>query len=140
MDAKKFLGQYTAACVQLRAFAEERQRLWDLAESCICSMRMLKDSSAGDGFAGIIIKLSDLDRQIEREISSLSAVRREVCRIIDLIPSGNIRTLMRMRYISGYKWERIAHEMNYDIRWVYRMHGKGLSMVAGLICDKNTPC
>lgn len=35
-------------------------------------------------------------------------------------------TVLYRRYILNQKWEKIAVEINLDLRWIYRLHGQGL--------------
>lgn len=56
-------------------------------------------------------KCIDLQGEIEDCISTLPADQR---------------VLMRLRYIEGLKWERIACEMNYSWQHLHRIHGQVL--------------
>ena len=49
------------------------------------------------------------------------AAEREMC-IRD-----RYRDILRWRYVNGWKWERIAKEMNYsDMKWLWNLHRRAL--------------
>lgn len=41
------------------------------------------------------------------------------------------------RYIMGDKWERIAVDMNYNYRWVQRLHGRALQALEEIHNQQN---
>ena len=48
----------------------------------------------------------------------------EAC--IDHLKDPNERTLLRLRYISGIKWENICVEMGYEWAQIHRIHAAAL--------------
>lgn len=57
----------------------------------------------------------------------------EVLKVINKINDGEIKTILYKRYVKMIKWERIARDMNYDVRVIYRKHKVGLDMVQEVI-------
>lgn len=57
----------------------------------------------------------------------------EVLRVINKVNDGEIKTILYKRYIKMMKWDKIAREMHYDIRVIYRKHKTGLEMVEEVI-------
>ena len=43
------------------------------------------------------------------------------------------QTILEKRYLCFQSWEKIAAAMDYDIRWLYRLHGKALEEVQELL-------
>ena len=74
-----------------------------------------------------VAKLSELEEEIDGKIDALIDLRRKINGYIDAIPAEDLQRLLRLRYIDGMKWERIAVEMGIEVRWVYRLHGRALS-------------
>ena len=70
--------------------------------------------------------LMDLCADIDREIRELCRVKREVIEAIDAVEDMRLRRVLELRYRSYMSWEAIAGELGYDIRWVYRLHGRAL--------------
>ena len=49
--------------------------------------------------------------------------------LINRLDNTIYRTLLIARYINCKTWEQIADEMGYDLRWIYRLHGKALKAI-----------
>ena len=45
----------------------------------------------------------------------------------------NGQTVLEKRYLCFQSWEQIAVEMGYDLRWLYRIHGKALEEVKAIL-------
>ena len=43
------------------------------------------------------------------------------------MPDDTQREVLTRRYLLYQKWEYIAVEMNYNIKWIFKLHGKALS-------------
>lgn len=57
----------------------------------------------------------------------------QVLKVINQIVDGEVKTILYKRYVKMMKWDKIAREMNYDIRVIYRKHKIGLQMVEEVI-------
>ena len=66
--------------------------------------------------------LADLHAEIERKWS----IRREIVKAIEALPSESERAVLKLRYINGWKWEKIAVETGYVYQHVHRIHGRAL--------------
>lgn len=66
---------------------------------------------------------------INAEIRELCRVKAQVREAIDTVEDAREREVLELRYRSYLRWEEIAVQMGYDIRWVYRLHGEGLCHV-----------
>ena len=66
--------------------------------------------------------LADLHAEIERKWN----IRREIVKAIEALPSESERAVLKLRYINGWKWEKIAVETGYVYQHVHRIHGRAL--------------
>lgn len=57
----------------------------------------------------------------------------EVLKVINKIEDGEVKTILYKRYVKMMKWDKIARDMNYDVRVIYRKHKIGLQMVEEVI-------
>ena len=80
-----------------------------------------------------VVKIIDLEREIDRDIDALVNLKREIMRVVNRIESAEYKTILEMRYLQFKKWEQIALLMSTDLRWVYRMHGRALNEVQKII-------
>ena len=72
-------------------------------------------SGTGDPVAEAACSAADIEDQILHNVL-------EMVEIIDSVPTPYTRRVMRMRYINGYSWGRIAQELGYtDSAAPYRL-------------------
>lgn len=74
----------------------------------------------------IIIKIVDLEDQINGQIDELITRKADAMKLIGAISDLDQRNILVARYVQGEKWENIADEVDHDIRWVFRVHGNAL--------------
>lgn len=86
---------------------------------------MPKGSGGGDlsGYAG---KLDELDRELHDLMEQKIAVRLEISRKIEAMPDETESLLLRLRYIQGMKWEKVATEMEHSWQHIHRIHARAL--------------
>ena len=73
------------------------------------------NGGTGDPVAKAACSAADVEEEILRNVL-------EMVEIIDSVPKPYTRRVMRMRYINGYSWGRIAQELGYtDSAAPYRL-------------------
>lgn len=73
-----------------------------------------------------IIKIVDLEAEINQHIDELVNLKRAAYRMIKKISDLNQQNILIARYVQGLKWEAISGDVGHDVRWVYRVHRAGL--------------
>lgn len=133
MNAKEYLKQayYIDRKIEL-----DREKLAKM-ESSLYGKSIRYDSdgaahtaSSDNSLEKAIAKVADYRAKINDEIDRLVNVRLEIEAAIEHVPDAVQREVLTRRYLLYQKWERIAVDMNLDLRWVYRLHGKALSKLA----------
>ncbi|MDE5557848.1 MAG: DUF1492 domain-containing protein [Ruminococcus sp.] len=76
-----------------------------------------------------IAKIIDLENDINKDIDKLIDLKKEITETINEIPDLRHRTILEMRYLSFRTWEQIAVALSLDLRWVHRLHSKGLQKI-----------
>lgn len=66
-------------------------------------------------------------QELQAQINLCGATRREVVAALDLVVDARDHEILRRRYLLGQRWEKIAVEMNIELRWVYRRHRRTVS-------------
>lgn len=74
-------------------------------------------------------KIDQLEREIDRETTELIQLKREIEQVIHSVPNDTLQLLLEYRYLDHLAWEKIADKMNYDLRWLFRLHKKALSQL-----------
>lgn len=131
MTIKEFLRQYTNANNSINTKLDQISQLRSLATK---STTVLSDSKVSSGISHdkipkIVAKIIDMERQVDEEIDALQDIKKTVVDVIYNIDDAKLREVLERRYINDQKWEQIAFEMGYDIRWIYRMHGQALCRI-----------
>ena len=77
-----------------------------------------------------VTKLVDLSNEIDADIENLVKMKRKAIKIIDSVENYDYRRLLTLRYVNGWKWERIALAMNYSyVHVTGYLHKKALQEI-----------
>lgn len=98
-------------------------------KTCVGALDYSKDriqTSTTNSTEDRLIRIIDLENNINSDIDDLIDMKNEARKIISKL-SGVERTVLEMRYFEGMAWEEIAFRLGYEVRQIYRYHGKGLS-------------
>lgn len=71
-------------------------------------------------------KISELDEQMSAWIAESCQTLMEITVAIDSVQDTRYHQLLTLRYIDRLKWEEICVRMNYEWRWIHRLHDKAL--------------
>jgi len=131
LTKKEFLNQYLNAEKEIGIKLDQIARLRELSTKITQTLTPDKvKSNSENRLESSVSKIVDIEREIGTSIDQLERIRLQVESVINSVPNVNQRNVLRLRYISGMKWEQIAVKLNYDYRWVLRLHGKALNKIA----------
>lgn len=80
-----------------------------------------------DKFGSVIAKIDATEHRIVAWIDRLVDAKERISKQILAMPNVRAAEILHCRYVLLMKWEEIAVKTNTDLRWVYRLHGQGLS-------------
>ncbi len=80
---------------------------------------------AGGPQENLIVKIVELEEEITRDIDLLIDKKIRAREAIEKL-DGVYKLVLSMRYLERMSWERIAMELNYSLRAVYKIHGQAL--------------
>lgn len=72
-------------------------------------------------------QLRTLRAAIDRDSRRLEGLNQALITAIDSQQCPQIKELLTRRYINDQPFAEIADAMGYDLRWVYRLHARGLA-------------
>jgi DNA-directed RNA polymerase specialized sigma subunit len=75
----------------------------------------------------ILVKIVDLEHEIDADVDRLVAVRDSIKSIIEAVEDDRERLLLQYRYLDGRTFEEIAVQMNYSWRQIHRLHSQALT-------------
>ena len=88
---------------------------------------------SGEGLEGQIAKVLCYEQHTRELIGELVCRKLEIGLTLDRVSDLRLREILVRRYLSFQKWEQIAVDMTIDLRWLYRLHKKGLAEVERIL-------
>lgn len=137
MTAKEYLSEYRWATIEARSLLESIEEL-DNRLTSTATKQADPDSvqhspSLRDIQADLIIKKVELEEKLIRKYKNIVETRGKIERTIETVKGGRERTLLRMRYIQGMRWEDICVAMGYEWAQTHRVHGEALKEVEEIL-------
>ena len=131
MTTKEYLSQAFRLDQRINSKLEQVSRLRGLATKATGSFQAerISGTSQHSPMESAVVKLIDLEYEINDDIDRLVDLKREMADLIGEIADPSHRILLELRYLGGNRWEDIALKMGYDLRWIYRLHGRALKEV-----------
>lgn len=124
----RWLRRYRDA---LRLEEELRQELeTQRARACKTTTALTgTPGGGGDGQAlpRAVESIVAAQQELQAQINLCGATRREVVAALNQVTDARDHEILRRRYLLGQRWEKIAVEMNIELRWVYRRHRRAVS-------------
>lgn len=81
--------------------------------------------SDGQSLPRAVERLVQAQQELQAQINTCAEIRSEVMKTINQITNPRDHEILRRRYLLGQKWKEIAGSMNFELRWVHRLH-KGI--------------
>ena len=131
MKAKEYLSQAYRLDQRIDAKIEQVMSLRNLAAKATSTLSDATPSGTRNihRMEDIIMKIIDLENEINADIDSLVALKHEIVNVIKSVPNLEYQTLLELRYLCFKSWEQIAVEMGYGIDNVYKLHRMALKML-----------
>lgn len=76
-----------------------------------------------------VVSLWVLEEEINGEIDRLVDLKTEVRRRIEAIPDERYRAILAAKYLNYQSLDRIADDMGYEQRQIFRLHGRALQAI-----------
>ncbi|MFV0503737.1 MAG: DUF1492 domain-containing protein [Lachnospirales bacterium] len=135
MTAKEYLGQARFLDMRINSKIQQVASLNELATMCTTTLSdMPKNPNRGDSrMADSVIKIIDLQDEINSDINKLVELKREIMGVIKAVPNMEYQTLLEKRYLCFITWEQIAVDMNYSMQYTFRIHERALKEIDQLL-------
>lgn len=128
MDAKTYLGQAYRIDQRINSKIEQILSLRELATQATATLSDMPHSATPNirSMEQTIAKMVDLENEINYDIDGLIDLKSDIVRLIKSIDNPEYKTLLELRYLCFKSWEQIAVKMEYDIRYIYKLHTRAL--------------
>lgn len=138
MTAKEYLSQARYLDARINSKIRQVADLNELATKATTTLSGMphNPNHGRSTMADCVAKIVDLQTEINADIDALVDLKRSILETIKAVTNVEMQTILEKRYLCFQSWEQIAASMNYDIRWLYRLHGKALKEVDGIISEE----
>lgn len=85
---------------------------------------------SGDNMLRMIARADEAERSIISTLNRLMVMKERITAEIEALDDERYKTLLLKRYVLLTKWDQIADDMHYQIKWIYDLHGQALSAFA----------
>lgn len=135
MNAKDYLSQAKYLDLRINSKIQQVAALNDLATKATSTLTGMphNPNQATSSMENAITKIIDLQTEINKDIDELVELKQQISNTIKGVQNTEYQTILEKRYLCFQSWEEIAAGMNYEIRWLYRLHGKALDEVRTLL-------
>ena len=131
MNAKEYLSQVMYIDRRIDSKLEQVMSLREAATKATATLSDMPrpDSPNIRSMEDTIVKIIDLENEINADIDQLVDLKRDIVTIIKAVENPEYQTLLELRYLCFKTWEQIAVEMNYSIQHIYRLRDKALTQI-----------
>ena len=131
MTTKQYLSQLREVKRQQRIIQEEIDEL-TIKAGYGTGRRVARNFSGTDRrcpMEDAILHKMELLAELEDSLAIQDELERAIMKAINAVEDKVCQSILLMRYVRCYRWERIAVEMNYSTDYLYELHGRALQMV-----------
>lgn len=141
MTTQEYLSQAYRLDQRIDSKIAQVASLNDLATKCTAVMTGMPHSPNGGGstMSDAIVKIVDLQREINADIDHLVDLKKEIVTVIKSVENMEYQTLLEKRYLCFLNWEQIAVDMRYTGKWIKKLHEKALDAVSEILALKGVP-
>ncbi len=135
MNAKEYLSQAIWLDQIINNKLEQLESLKTLATKVNTNFNQERVSGGNNErspMENAIVKIIDLEGEINRDIDRLVELKKEILETINQVSDISCQLILEMRYVAGKGWEEVADAMGYDRRTIFRIHGKALKEIEKL--------
>lgn len=125
-EKRRILKSYAAAKAETDRLLEEIDRVKSSALARGISYDGMPKGSGTNDLSAWAAKWDELERRLYDAYSREAEAIRRIEEGIEAVPDSRERTVLRARYMSGMRIERIAEEMNLAVETTWKIHRKGI--------------
>ena len=122
------LSEYRSLRREIESLKERRVRIMaDLTRVTQKISGMPRGSGSGDDkLLKGMAKLDDIDKQLGETVDRYIDTCSEILADIDGLEDSTAREVLRLRYVDGLSWGRIARTTHYSKSRLYQIHSQAL--------------
>ena len=131
MTAKEYLSQTMYIDQRINSKLEQVMTLRETATKATATLTDMprSDSPNLQSMENTIVKIVDLENEINRDIDRLVDLKAEVRQLIAALENPEQQLILELRYLCFKQWSAIMEEMGISETSVYRIHGEALKNI-----------
>lgn len=129
MTAKEFLRRAREVDRRVDEAQERVERLRARLEAGRMSQITGMPRGGSGDWTQTVDRLIALEQAVNARTRELVRWKLAAMDAIDAVEEARLREVLELYYIDGFTWEQVAKQMNTDLRWVYRLHGRALLQI-----------
>ena len=131
MSAKEYLSQAMYIDQRINSKLEQVMTLRETATKATATLSDMprSDSPNLQSMENTIVKIVDLENEINRDIDRLVDLKAEVRQLIAALENPEQQLILELRYLCFKHWSAIMEEMGISETSVYRIHGEALKNI-----------
>lgn len=129
MTTKEFFNQAYRLDQRINSKLSQIESLNLLATNCSPSLTGMprNPSPPQSVMADAVCKIIDLEAEIKNEIDRLVTLKAEIIGVIRNIENVDYQLILEKRYLLYLTWEQIAVDLNYELRYLHKLHSRALA-------------
>lgn len=121
------LSEYRSLRREIESLKERRARIMaDLTRVTQVISDMPRGGSGDDKLLRAMAKLDEIDRELGETVDRYIDTCGEILTDIEGLGDSTAREVMRLRYVDGLSWGRIARKLHYSKSRLYVIHRRAL--------------
>ena len=135
MTTAEYLSQAYRLDQRIDAKIAQVSSLNDLATKCTATLSDMprNPSRSTSRMEDAIVKIVDLQHEINDDIDHLVDLKRELVEVIKAVNNNEYQVLLEKRYLCFHTWEQIAVDMHYTVKWILKLHKKAIDEVTKIL-------
>lgn len=125
-EKKKYLNGYINCKRREKQLAQQIEELRDQKMFPSVNNDGMPHGSVISDLSGYVAQLDDLISQLEHEREMAVKQYEEIHDQINTMEDNVLRELLVRKYLLEQRWEKIAVAMDYEYRYILKLHGKAL--------------
>lgn len=135
MTAKEYLNQIRAKDNEINRKQQKLEALRNIAfnTSPHYESEAVQRTREKSPLENIMVKIVDLDKEIDSDIDALVDLKVEVWEQLDKMNDESQKRILWLRYAEYKTWSNIADVINFTPRYVYKLHIKALDELDAIL-------
>ena len=132
MSAKEYLSQAMYIDQRINSKLEQVMKLRETATRATATLSDMPHSATPNihSMEDVIVKIVDLENEINRDIDRLVDLKAEARRMIAQLEKPEQQLVLELRYLCYKEWGEIMQELNRSEPTIYRIHGEALKNIS----------